>query len=194
MVGEITQFNVALFLHVGTVIVTFMIAGTLHACLHMLVRAKTVQEARPFAHLVHKLDPLFPFLALAILGFGFWLVGASHKEFKVGDGWILTALIALIVIEGLAGALLAPHSKKLVTAIQEAPDGPLSAELRAQSRDPFIWYLAHTATVGFLGVVFVMTNKPSGVVSALIVVGAVALGLGLAKLQLNAAEKLHAAA
>jgi hypothetical protein len=163
----------------------------------MLVRAKTVQEARPFAHLVHKLDPLFPFFALAILGFGFWLIGASPKHgdghWKVGDGWILTALISLIVIEGLAGALLAPHSKKLVAAIQEAPDGPLSGELRTQSRDPFIWYLAHTATVGFLGVVFVMTNKPSGGIAVLIVIIGVVLGWALAYLQLSAAQRIHAA-
>src|SRR3954454_12515736 len=140
------------------VIVTFMIAGVLHACLHMLVRAESAEQARPLAKVVHRLDPLFPFFALAILGLGFWLIGASHKEWKVGDGWILASLIALVVIEGLAGALLAPHSKKLVAAVNEAADGPLPPELRAQSRDPFIWYLAHVATFGFLGVVFVMTN------------------------------------
>ncbi len=191
--GDITQYNVALFLHVGVVIITFMIAAVLHAALNLLVRAETAEEARPIARVVHRLDPLFPFFALAILGFGFWLIGASPKHgddhWKVGDGWILTALIALIAIEGLAGAFLAPHAKKLVAAIEAAPNGPLSSELRAQTRDPFIWYVGHTATVGFLGVVFVMTNKPSGGVAVLAVVIGVLVGWALCYWQLALAAK-----
>ncbi|HVS67219.1 MAG TPA: hypothetical protein VHE56_01610, partial [Mycobacteriales bacterium] len=110
----------------------------------------------------------------------------------VGDGWVLTGLITLIVIEALAGAVLAPHSKKLVAAVEAAPDGPPSAELRQQARDPFIWYLAHIATFGFLGIVFVMTNKPSGGIGALIAVIGAAVGVVLAKLQLDAAAKTDA--
>lgn len=188
----INQYNVALFLHVSVVIASFAIAAVLHAALHVLPRAKTVEQMRPFAHLVHRLEPLLPILAIFILGFGFWLIGASHKEWHVGDGWILTGLITLIVIEALAGALLAPHSKALVAAVDAAPDGPPSAELRKQTQDPFIWYLAHIATVGFLGVVFVMINKPSGGGSVLIVVIGALLGIGLAKLQLDAAAKVNA--
>lgn len=191
----VTTYNVALFLHVGVVILTFMIAAVLHACLHLLVRAETAEQARPLARVVHRLDPLFPFLALLILGLGGWLIHLSQSgdngNFGWKDGWIMTALTALIVIEGLAGALLAPHSKKLVAAIEAAPAGPLSDELRTQSRDPFIWYLAHTATCGFLGVVFVMTNKPHGAVAALVVVIGVAVGWGLSYWQLSIAERLH---
>ncbi|HVS68542.1 MAG TPA: hypothetical protein VHE56_08330, partial [Mycobacteriales bacterium] len=127
--GEITQYNVALFLHITVVIASFAIAAVLHAALHVLPRAKTVEQMRPFAHLVHKLEPILPILAIFILGFGFWIVGASHKAVRVGDGWVLTGLITLIVIEALAGAVLAPHSKKLVAAVEAAPDGPPSAEL-----------------------------------------------------------------
>jgi hypothetical protein len=185
----ITQYNVALFLHITVVLVSFMIAAVLHAALHVLTRAKTVQQMRPFAHLIHRLEPLLPILAIFIFGFGMWLIGASHKMWHFGDGWILTGFITLVVIEGLAGALLAPHSKKLVAAVEAAPDGEPSAELRRQALDPFVWYIAHVATVGFLGVVFVMTNKPSGGAAVVIVIIAAIVGLGLAKLQLDAAEK-----
>jgi hypothetical protein len=190
-------YTVVLFLHVGVVILTFMIAAILHATLNLLVRAETAEEARPLARVVHRLDPLFPFLALLILGFGAWLIAESKhtdQTWHWSNGWILTALIALIVIEGLAGALLAPHAKKLVKAIEAAPAGPLSSELRAQTRDPFIWYIAHTATVGFLGVVFVMTNKPSGGVAVLAVAIGVVVGWALAYWQLSLAERVHAGA
>lgn len=187
--GEITQQNIALFLHIGVVIASFMIAAVLHAALHVLPRAKTLQQMRPFAGLIHRLEPLLPILAIFIFGFGAWLLGASHKEFHWGDGWVLTGLITLIVIEGLAGALLAPHSKKLVAAIEAAPDGEPTKELRQQTLDPFIWYLAHIATVGFAGVVFIMTNKPSGGLAVLIVAIAAIVGVVLANLQIKAAAK-----
>lgn len=186
-------YTVALFLHVGVVILTFMIAAILHATINLLVRAETAEQARPLARVVHRLDPLFPILAIFIFGFGMWLIGASPKDAKwhFTDGWILTGFITLVVIEGLAGALLAPHAKKMVAAIEAAPAGPLSAEVRATTRDPFIWYVAHTATVGFLGVVFVMTNKPSGGVAVLAVIIAVVVGLALARWQLSLAERVH---
>jgi hypothetical protein len=188
-------YTVVLFLHVGVVILTFMVAAVLHAALNLLVRAETAEEARPLARVVHRLDPLFPFLALLILGFGAWLIAESKhtdERWHWSDGWILTALISLVAIEGLAGALLAPHAKRLVAAIEEAPSGPLPAEVRAMTRDPFIWYIAHTATVGFLGVVFVMTNKPSGGIAVLAVVIGVVVGNALARWQLSLAQPVGA--
>jgi hypothetical protein len=186
--------DVALFLHVGFVITGFMIAAVLHASLHSLVRAKSSEQSRPFAALVHRLEPLFPIVALFILGFGAWLVHLDKGFVEWGDGWILTSLITLIVIEGLSGALLAPRSKKLVAAIDGAPDGPMSPELRKQASDPMIWDLAHIGTGGFLGVVFVMVSKPSGGVSVVLVVVGAILGVLLSRWQLAMAAKVSASA
>jgi hypothetical protein len=183
----ITEYGVVLFLHIGAVIVGFMIAGVLHVSLHCLVRAKTVAEMRPFARLVHRLEPLLPISAVFILGFGAWLIHLTHGGIGWGDGWILVALITLVVVEGLAGALLAPRTKELIAAIDVAPDGAVSTELRKQAANPIIWDIAHTGTVGFLGVVLVMTNQPSGGGASAIVVIAVAIGIVLSRLQLRAA-------
>jgi hypothetical protein len=185
----ITEYGVVLFLHIGVVIIGFMIAAVLHASLHSLVRAKTVADMRPFAGLVHRLEPLLPISAVFILGFGAWLIHLAHGEIGWGDGWIVAALITLIAVEGLAGALLAPRTKKLIVAIEAAPDGAASAELRKQAADPLIWDIAHTGTLGFLGVVLVMTSKPSGGGAAAIVVIAVVIGIVLSRLQLRAAAK-----
>ncbi|HVU61853.1 MAG TPA: hypothetical protein VHD58_09420 [Mycobacteriales bacterium] len=181
--------DVALFLHVGVVIIGFMIAAVLHASLHSMVRAQSAEQARPFAALVHRLEPLFPIVALLILGFGAWLIHLEKGFVDWGDGWILTSLITLIVIEGLSGTLLAPRSKKLISAIDAAPNGPMSAELRRQASDPMIWDLAHIGTLGFLGVVFVMVSKPSGGVSVVLVVVGVIVGVLLSRWQLALAAK-----
>jgi hypothetical protein len=189
----VDKHDVALFLHVGFVIIGFMIAAVLHASLHSLVRAKSTEQARPFAGLVHRLEPLFPVVALFILGFGAWLIHLTKDNPRFspdwGDGWVLTSLITLIVIEGLSGALLAPRSKKLIAAIDGAPEGPMSPELRKQASDPIIWDLAHIGTGGFLGVVFVMVSKPSGGVSVVLVVVGAVLGVLLSRWQLSLAAK-----
>ena len=184
---NITKYGVVLFLHIGFVIVGFMLAAILHACLHSIPRAKSVGEMRAFAGLVHRLEPLLPFTALVILGLGAWLLHLSQGEFGWSDGWVLTSLITLIAIEALAGSLLAPRSKKLVAMIEAAPDGDVSAELRRASLDPMIWDLAHIATFGFLGVVFVMADKPSGGMAVLIVLIGAALGVALSRWQLSMA-------
>lgn len=176
-----------LFLHIGVVIAAFAVAAILHAALHTMVRARTVEELRPSAALVHRLEPLLPILAIFIFVFGAWLI--HLEDLGWGEGWIDTAIVALVVIEGLAGALLAPRSKQLIAAIDAAPPGPLSPELHTATMDPRIWDLAHVATFGFLGVVYVMADKPSGGLAAAVVVLGVLVGLALSRWQLSLAPK-----
>jgi hypothetical protein len=190
---ESKHYGIVLFLHIGVVIVSFMIAAVLHAALHAMPRAQTVSQMRPFAALIHRLEPILPILAIFILGFGAWLIHLSGGEIKWGDGWIITALAALVIIEGLAGALLAPRSKKLVELIEATPDGEVPAAVRAAATDPMIWDLAHIATFGFGGVVLVMADKPSGAVSTIIVVVGAILGVVLSRWQLSMVKPAVAA-
>jgi hypothetical protein len=178
-----------LFLHIGVVIASFMIAAVLHAALHAMPRAKMVAQLRPFAALVHRLEPLLPILAVVILGMGAWLVHLDNGEFGWGDGWILTGLITLVVVEGLAGSLLAPRTKKLVALIDAAPEGDVPAEVRRATLDPIIWDIAHIATVGFIGVVFIMSDKPSGGFAVALVIVAAGLGVALSRWQIAMARR-----
>lgn len=181
---NITRYGVVLFLHIGVAIIAFMLAAVLHAALHAMPRSTSVAQARPFAAMVHRLEPLLPIAALLLLGFGAWLIHLSDGVWKWKDGWILVAVITLVVVEGLAGALLAPRSKRLVAMIEAAPDGELTPDLRNAMADPVIWDLAHIATFGFLGVVFVMASKPSGGAAALIVIIGAIVGVALSRWQL----------
>jgi hypothetical protein len=185
---EITLSGVVLSLHIIVVIASFMIAGVLHTAFHVLPRAKSVAEMRPWAAVMHRLEPLLPILAGVILVLGAWLVHLDHADgVRWSDGWVLTPLVTLVVIEGLAGALLAPRTKALCERIAAAGDGPVTDEIRRMTVDPVAWGVGHVATFGFLGIVFVMTVKPSGGWAWLFpVVGAV-VGLAASHLQLKAA-------
>lgn len=191
---NITLQGFVLFLHIGFVIATFMMAAILHAGFHVLPRVATVAEMRSWTRLIHRLEPLLPLSALAILAMGAWLVHLESGEgASWSDAWVLTPLITLIIIEAMAGSLLAPRAKALVKAVDATADGPVPAEIRRMTLDPVAWCVGHVATFGFTGIVFVMAVKPSGGVAWLFpAVGAV-VGIILARLQLAAAQPMVAA-
>jgi hypothetical protein len=141
---------------------------------------------RSWGALVHALDPLLPIAAVLLLGLGAWLVHLSGGEFKWSSGWVMTAVTSLVVIEGLAGALLAPKAKALVRRIEQAADGPVPEDVRALATDPSVWHISHVATFGFTGVVFLMAAKPSGVWSVVVVVIGAAIGFAVSAAQLRA--------
>ena len=186
---HVTLFGFVLFLHILTAIVAFMMAAIVHAGLPALARAKDVREMRSWAAILHRLEPLFPIAALILLGFGAWLVHLSDGEIKFSDGWLLTGLITLVVVEAIAGIKLAPRAKAAVRAVEEAADGPVPDSVRQTALEPWIWYPTHVATFGFAAVVFLMAARPSGVWSVIIVIVGVLIGLAVSRAQLTALAK-----
>jgi len=168
-----------LSVHILAAVVGLMMAAVLHAGLIQMSRAETVQQMRPWVPVIHRLEPLLPVAALVLLGTGIWLIAISGGEFHWTDGWILTAIVGLVAAEAVGG-MVSPRSKALQPALVDEPDGPVSVELRRQAIDPPFFYGSHFATSVFLGVVAIMAAKPSGAVSALIVVVAAVIGLATA--------------
>jgi hypothetical protein len=189
---HVTMFGFVLFLHITVAIAAFMMAGVLHAAMQALARASDVREMRSWGRLIHRLDPLFPVAALLLLGFGAWLIHLSNGRFGWADGWLLTSLIALIVIEGLSGALVAPKAKAAVKLIEAAPDGPVPDEMRRLSVDPAIWHISHIATFGFTAVVFLMSARPNGALSVILVIVGVVIGVLVSAAQLRSLRATHA--
>ena len=183
---NVSLSGLILFLHIAAAIAGFMIAGVLHVAMQALGRGRTVAEVRFWGRVVHRLDPLFPLVALLLLGFGAWLIHLSRGAFSWGDGWLLTSVIALIVVEATMGVLVAPRSKALVRRIEEAADGPIPDDVQRLVRDPLLWHLSHIASVGFIAVVFLMAAKPSGAWSVVLVIVGALLGLALSSAQLRA--------
>jgi hypothetical protein len=92
-------------------------------------------------------------------------------------GWIVVALISLILIAPLGTVFIEPRRRAIERLAQDAPDGPLPQSLERQTHDPVLLTAVQTVTILLLGIVFLMTNKPSLLAS--IIVMAVALVLGL---------------
>lgn len=180
--------NVVLFAHIFIALAAFGCATLVHVWQGVSKGATSTATLKAWAPVMHRIEPLFPVLALILFGLGAWLVGLSDGEFSWSDGWVITSVVGLFAMEAAGGAVLAPGGKKLHEAIVNAPDGPVDASLRALVLDRAVWAVATFETATALGIVFLMTNKPSGLSSALIVAAC-----GLAGLAIGAAAAREAA-
>jgi hypothetical protein len=112
---------------------------------------------------------------LLILATGLYM---AITAWGLQTGWTLVALISLILIAPLGTAFIEPRRRAIDRLAQGAPDGPLPQSLERRTHDPVLLTALQTVTILLLGIVFLMTNKPS-LIGSLIVM-AVALVLGVA--------------
>lgn len=182
---HVTLTDVVLFLHIFTAVIAFAVAGIMHVAMLQMRGATQVSVLRSWARVSARAEPLFPVLVLILIGLGAWLIHLSGHEFRWSDGWVMTAVIGLVLMEAYGGIVLAPNGKKLHGLVEHQPDGPVSAEVHAQVMKKEVWGGAFGETGTALGILFIMPTKPTGGWSAAIVVvvglAGVLLGLRLAR-------------
>jgi hypothetical protein len=169
-----TGYTIALFLHVSAAIGYFIAMGAWLLSLAALRRAQRVEQVRILAQLIGRTGPLFGISVLFLLGTGLYM---AITAWGLLTGWIIVALVSLILIAPLGTAFIEPRRRAIERLAQEASDGPLPESLEQHTHDPVLLTALQTVTILLLGIVFLMTNKPSLVAS--IIVMAVALALGL---------------
>jgi hypothetical protein len=187
--------DVVLFLHIAVAVFTFGVAGLLLTCLSQMLRAESVAVLRSWERLAHRIEPWFPILVLVLIALGGWLIALSHSEFSWGDGWVLTSVITLVVMEAYGGIVLAPNGKRLHSLLATLPDGPVPAEVDTAVRNPLVWAGAWGEAGLATGILFLMPTKPAGVWSVVIVVvlGVVSVAVGY-RLSTRAGERSAAPA
>jgi len=167
-------YPIALFLHVSGAIGYFVAMGTWLFGLASMRRAQRVEQVRSIVQLVGLSGPLFGISVLLLLAAGLYM---ALTAWSLLTGWIVVGLISLVLLAPLGTALLEPRRRVIDRLARTAPDGPLPEELERCIRDPVLLAAPQTLTALLLGVVFLMTTKPSLVGS--IIVMAIALVLGL---------------
>lgn len=172
--------DVVLFLHIAIAVLAFGVAGIMLTALAQMRSADSIAVLRTWQRVTHRVEPWFPILVLFLIGLGAWLIALSHGEFSWRDGWVITAVVTLVIMEGYGGAVLAPNAKRLHTRIEATPDGPVPDDLRAAVLNPLVWAGAWGETGLAAGILFLMPTKPTGVSPVVIVVGAglVAVSIG----------------
>src|SRR5260370_2923748 len=169
-----STYTLALFIHLVGAIGAFVSIGTWLLGLAALRRARLVEEVLALAWLIIVASPL---MVLSVL-----LLGLAGFEMALSAWGLLTPLIAMSVLSvllvGRMGAfVLDPRMRTIIALALEMPGGPLPDALDQRTHDPILGTSAHTLVAILLGIVFLMTTKPSLVISILVM--GVALFLGL---------------
>ncbi len=176
-----TGYDVVLALHVLTLMAALLLAGLVHGAEYLSATGTTVTEVRRASRPL-RLGPLFAVLTALLLVLGMALLGMSKDLYGFGDPFVWTALLAIAYLL-LAGPLvLGPHEARLRAAAEQAPDGPVPADLRALLVLPRPWRVSYANSFTAIAVVLNMILKPGTVGCLLIVLAGALVGVGTGQL------------
>lgn len=170
-----TLYTFALFLHVLGALALGAANALLLAGLTRTRRASTVAELRLWTGLAEGTGRMMPLAALLLLVPAVYLVVSAWGW---ATPWIDVALGALVVMALLGRVALGPRLAALHAGALRAAEGPIPADLDGRRADRTLSVAHWTSTALYVGVVFLMTNKP-GLAGALVTV-AVAIVAGAA--------------
>ena len=167
-------YSIVLFLHVSGAIGYFVSIGIWLFGLVSLRRARRVEQVRSLIHLVSLPGPLFGISVLLILVAGLYM---TFTSWSLQTSWIAVALVSLVLLAPLGTALVEPRRRVIDRLAREALDGPLPQTLEQSIHDPILLTALQTIAALLLGIVFLMTTKPSLAGSLIVMLVALALGL-----------------
>lgn len=168
-------YRFILFLHVCGDIGIFIGMGIQLFSLAALRRVRSVEQVRAIAGLIVVSDRISAISALLTIAAGLYL---ASTVWGLHTGWIAVALASIFfLLPPLIAGIIEPRMRALVAMTKELPDGPLPEPLAARIHDPLLGAALQTAASVVLGIVFLMTNKPSLAGSITAMAGALALGL-----------------
>jgi hypothetical protein len=167
------SYQLALFLHIIGAF-GLVAAITVEAIgLRGLRRATRSDDALVWLRLSRSIVMrLTPASLVLILVSGLYMVATAWGP----RGWILVALGSLVLL-GVIGALATGRRMARIGPAVGRTQGALSDELRMKARDPILLLSLRVRLAMVLGIVFLMTMKPSLVASLVVIVLAMALGL-----------------
>jgi hypothetical protein len=171
-------YHTVLYLHLISLLAGISAASLGTLCLFRLRAAQTLADAVPWGMLAGKVGMVFPLVLV-----GFFATGAymTSDVWTWDTGWI-DGGIAAIVILAIQGPVIAKGRAKLLqNALKENGPGPLGEPARLSTRDPILWVASLSNPALVLGVVWVMTQKPStgGAIAAVVIAYAIGAGVAL---------------
>ncbi len=169
-------YRLVLFLHVSGDIGIFIGLGLQLFSLMALRRARHVEQVQAITWLITLSNRVSTGSALLTIAAGLYL---ALTVWSLQTGWIAVTLASLVVLLApLLVGIIEPRMRVIVALSREAADGPLPATLSVPIHDPLLGTALQTVAAVVLGIVFLMTNKPS-FNGAILVMGIFVL-LGLA--------------
>ncbi len=170
-------YQIALFVHVAAAMAAFVGVGAWFSVILALRRAGRVAEVVILAP-IFRMGGVVGVTGIVILG----VVGLymAFSTGSVGTGWIQVAIGAFAVLSPVGPLLVAPRIERVFREARLAEDDRLSPALAARLHDPVPKLALHAIFGDLVGIVFVMTAKPSFIGSIVAVAVFIVVGLVLA--------------
>lgn len=166
-------YNLAVFLHIagGFGLVAAFTVETIG--LRGLRRATQATEALTWLSIGRMVQRLAPASLGVILITGLYLMA----NYSGPRGWVVVSLGSFVVIAAVGAVGTGLRMARIGPAVgQAAGSGPLPDALRAQVRDPVMVFSLGIRTGLLLGILYLMTIKPSPLASLLVVALAAVAG------------------
>jgi small-conductance mechanosensitive channel len=171
-----TLYRLTLFAHILGMIGFFMALGVYVFGLAALRRARRVEQVRAIGRTI--------FLTDAVAVVGILLLAATGltmalTTWNVRTGWIAVAIVSFILIAPIGPLIVERRLQVIEREAKMAEEGPLPDALALRISDPVIGAALAVLIALLLGIVFLMTTKPTSLLDAIISM-LIALAAGLA--------------
>lgn len=167
-------YTLALFAHIVGVLLLFLGMGLQWLITLRLRAARTAAQAREWSSLVSGVGRLAPLSGVLILAAGLYM---AVTAWSLMAPWVLVSLGAMLLMLALGMGVVARRLKAIQRSVAtDDTSGALSRDAQARITDPFLWVALHLSGGVALGIVFLMTTKPTLWESLLTLVVALALG------------------
>jgi hypothetical protein len=170
-------YLLALFVHIVGAIGVFVGIGVWLFAVASVRRAQEVAQVRALAGLTVSSGNVAVGGVLLIGVAGIYMALTTQVW---QSAWIDVATVSFVLLAPLGVFVIDPRIRALAKAANAAPDGPVPDTLAAYTHDPIVSIGLHTYVGVLLGIVFLMTTKPTLEVSLVAIGVAAALGLASA--------------
>jgi len=167
-------YSLALFVHVSGAIGTFVSLGIWLFGQALMLLAKLVEQGRALAWLIIIASPV---IVLSVLLLGVGGLEMALSAWSLSTPWIAVSLVSVVLIGPMGAFVLDPRMRTILAKTRELPGGPLSDALFRQVYEPMLHISVFTLSTLLLGIVFLMTTKPSLFLSLLLMGIPLILGL-----------------
>lgn len=152
-----TEYEIALFLHIVGTVGMFAGIGTSIGVLHFAKRARDVASVRALMALGAPAGRAIPLFSLLVLGSGAYMV---EDVWDWDRPWIYVSLVAFFILFAMGPLINAQRMKAIGMEAGRSQEESVPPSLRAKLDDPILATSERTMTLATIGIIYVMTTKP----------------------------------
>lgn len=152
-----TEYEIALFLHIVGTVGMFAGIGTSIGVLHFARRAVDVASVRALMGLGAPAGRAIPLFSVVVLATGAYMV---EDVWDWERPWIYISLVGFFILFAMGPLVNAQRMKAIGMEAGQSQEQSISPDLRDKLEDPVLATSERTMTMATVGIIYLMTAKP----------------------------------